>query len=81
MSITGVRAAPEGDKKIVRPILSKLMENFNLDKEEIDSVIDSIRAEQLSDVQIAGFLVGLPGKGPSTKEVAYISLHRPGHAP
>lgn len=67
------RAAPEGDKKIIRPILSKLTENFNLDKEEIDSVIDSIRAEQLSDVQIAGFLVGLLGKGPSIKEVAYIA--------
>ena len=36
-------------------------------------MIDAINAGQLSDVHIAGFLVGLLSKGPSIKEVAYIA--------
>lgn len=74
--------APEGEdsaliaakgKKTITPILSKLTENFDLERNEIYSVIDAINAGQLSDVQIAGFLVGLLSKGPSIKEVAYIA--------
>lgn len=63
----------ETGKKTIKPILSKLTENFDLEKNEIDSVIDAINAGALSDVQIAGFLVGMLGKGPSIKEVAYIA--------
>ncbi len=63
----------ETGKKTIKPILSKLTENFDLEKNEIDSVIDAINAGALSDVQIAGFLVGILGKGPSIKEVAYIA--------
>lgn len=63
----------ENGKNTIRPILSKLTENFNLDRSEINDVIDAIHAGQLSDVQIAGFLVGLLSKGPSIKEVAYIA--------
>lgn len=63
----------EGGKDIIRPILSRLTENFDLDKNEIYDLIDAINAGQLSDVQIAGFLVGLLSKGPSIKEVAYIA--------
>lgn len=63
----------ESGKKTIRPILSKLTENFDLERNEIYSVIDAINAGQLSDVQIAGFLVGLLSKGPSIKEVAYIA--------
>jgi anthranilate phosphoribosyltransferase len=65
--------AVEIGKRTVRPILSKLTKNFNLTKDEIDSVIDNINGGELSDVQIAGFLVGLLGKGPSIKEVAYVA--------
>ena len=66
-------AVVENGKKTIKPILSKLTENFDLEKNEVDSVIDSINAGQLSDVQIAGFLVGMLSKGPSIKEVAYIA--------
>jgi anthranilate phosphoribosyltransferase len=63
----------ENGKKTIAPILAKLTEHFNLDKNEINNVIDAINAGQLSDVQIAGFLVGLLCKGPSIKEVAHIA--------
>jgi len=66
-------AVIENGKKTIKPILSKLTENFDLEKNEIDSVIDAINVGQLSDVQIAGFLVGMLSKGPSIKEVAYIA--------
>ena len=60
-------------KNTIRPILTKLTENFDLDRSEINDVIDAINAGRLTDVQIAGFLVGLLSKGPSIKEVAYIA--------
>jgi anthranilate phosphoribosyltransferase len=66
-------AIAENGKQTIKPILSKLTESFDLEKGEINSVIDAINAGQLSDVQIAGFLVGLLCKGPSIKEVAYIA--------
>ena len=66
-------ATIENGKKMIKPILSKLTENFDLERTEIYDVIDAINAGQLSDVQIAGFLVGLLSKGPSIKEVAYIA--------
>ncbi len=66
-------AVVENGKKAIKPILAKLTEHFDLEKNEIDDVIDAINAGRLSDVQIAGFLVGLLGKGPSIKEVAYIA--------
>jgi anthranilate phosphoribosyltransferase len=65
--------AVESGKKTIKPILAKLTENFDLEKSEINSVIDAINAGELSDVQIAGFLVGMLSKGPSIKEVAYIA--------
>ncbi len=63
----------ENGKVTIKPILSKLTENFDLERNEIYDVIDAINAGQLTDVQIAGFLVGLLSKGPSIKEVAYIA--------
>ena len=63
----------ESGRRTIKPILARLTENFDLEKNEIDSVIDAINAGQLSDVQIAGFLVALLSKGPSIKEVAYIA--------
>jgi anthranilate phosphoribosyltransferase len=65
--------ALENGRQTIKPILTKLTENFNLEKGEINSIIDAINAGQLSDIQIAGFLVGLLCKGPSIKEVAYIA--------
>lgn len=72
-SVGETAAVIENGKKTIKPILSKLTENFDLEKNEIDSVIDAINVGQLSDVQIAGFLVGMLSKGPSIKEVAYIA--------
>ncbi|MEN6620112.1 MAG: anthranilate phosphoribosyltransferase [Smithella sp.] len=72
-SVGETAAVIENGKKTIKPILSKLTENFDLEKNEIDSIIDAINAGQLSDVQIAGFLVGMLSKGPSIKEVAYIA--------
>ncbi len=67
-------ATPTDDgRKTIKPILSKLTESFDLDQGEISAVIEAINAGKLSDVQIAGFLVGLLGKGPSIKEVAHIA--------
>ncbi len=66
-------AVIENGRGTIKPILSKLTENFDLEKSEIFSVIDAINEGNLSDVQIAGFLVGLLSKGPSIREVAYIA--------
>lgn len=63
----------EDGREVIKPILSKLTESFDLDQGEISAVIQAINAGKLSDVQIAGFLVGLLAKGPSIKEVAHIA--------
>ncbi|MGD0275548.1 MAG: anthranilate phosphoribosyltransferase [Syntrophales bacterium] len=73
LSAQEVATTIENGKHTIKPILAKLTENFDLGKSEIYDVIDAINAGQLSDVQIAGFLVGLLSKGPSIKEVAYIA--------
>lgn len=57
----------------IAPILAKLSDDFNLDRTEIYSVVEAIAAGELSDVQIAGFLVGLTTKGPTVPEVAAIA--------
>ncbi|HOO90707.1 MAG TPA: anthranilate phosphoribosyltransferase [Syntrophales bacterium] len=72
-SVEEAAEAAENGRQTIRPILSKLTENFDLERHEVSSVIDAINAGQLSDVHIAGFLVGLLSKGPSIKEVAYIA--------
>jgi anthranilate phosphoribosyltransferase len=66
-------AKMEEGRKIVRSILSRLTQNFDLERSEIYSLIDAINNDMISDVQIAGFLVSLLAKGPSIKEVAYIA--------
>lgn len=80
-SLTTAIGAPDGavieamtrGRSVVAPILAKLSDNFNLDRSEIFSVIGAIDAGELSDVQIAGFLVGLTTKGPTVQEVAAIA--------
>ena len=57
----------------IAPILAKLSDDFNLDRAEISAVIGAINAGELSDVQIAGFLVALTTKGPTVQEVAAIA--------
>lgn len=60
-------------RSAIAPILAKLSDNFNLDRAEIFAVVDAINAGELSDVQIAGFLVALTTKGPTVQEVAAIA--------
>lgn len=60
-------------RQAIAPILAKLSDNFNLDRAEVFSVVDAINSGELSDVQIAGFLVGLTTKGPTVQEVASIA--------
>lgn len=60
-------------RKAIAPVLAKLSDNFNLDRSEIHSVVEAINDGLLSDVQIAGFLVGLTNKGPTVAEVAAIA--------
>lgn len=67
------RAQLARGRRAVAPILAKLSDNFNLDRAEISAVIAAIDAGELSDVQIAGFLVGLTTKGPTVQEVAAIA--------
>jgi len=58
---------------VVRTIMSKLTQNRNLTEREISDFIIGIRDGEVTDVQIAGFLVGLTMKGPTVREIAYIA--------
>lgn len=53
--------------------LRKLTAQEHLTEEEIFTIINGIRNEEITDVQIAGFLVALLMKGPTIKEVASIA--------
>lgn len=66
-------AMVEAGRTAIGPVLTKLTENFDLDRGEIFSVIDAINDGSLTDVQIAGFLIGLMNKGPTISEVAHIA--------
>jgi anthranilate phosphoribosyltransferase len=58
---------------IVKSVLAKLTQNQNLSEREVFDFINGIRDDEVSDVQLAGFLVGLLMKGPSINEVTYIA--------
>lgn len=58
---------------MIKTVLLKLTQNQNLSEREIFDVVEGMRDDQITDVQIAGFLVGLLMKGPTVKEVAYIA--------
>ncbi|MBB1510064.1 anthranilate phosphoribosyltransferase [Tessaracoccus sp. MC1756] len=64
----------------IAPVLAKLADGYNLEKVEVASVVEAIAANQLTDVQIAGFLVGLTNKGPTVSEVAAIATAMREHA-
>lgn len=67
-------------RAMIAPVLAKLADGFNLEKGEVAGVVDAIAANQLTDVQIAGFLVGLTNKGPTVSEVAAIATAMRRHA-
>jgi len=58
---------------VIQSTLRKLTVGEHLPEEEIFSIIGGIRNGDVTDVQIAGFLVGLLMKGPTTREVASIA--------
>ncbi|HHT14188.1 MAG TPA: anthranilate phosphoribosyltransferase [Propionibacterium sp.] len=64
----------------IAPVLAKLADGYNLEKGEVATVVEAIAEGQLTDVQIAGFLVGLTNKGPTVSEVAAIATAMREHA-
>lgn len=58
---------------MVKGILSKLTQNQDLHEREIADFVAGINSGDITDIQIAGFLVGLLMKGPTINEVAYIA--------
>lgn len=58
---------------MIRVALRKLTIGEHLQEEDIFGVIRGIREGEITDVQIAGFLVALLMKGPTIKEVASIA--------
>lgn len=57
----------------MKDILQKLAGKQELNQAEIDHVVYGMRDSQYSNTQIAGFLMGLLVKGPTTNEVAAIA--------
>jgi len=58
---------------MLQSVLRKLTAQEHLTEEEIFGIIGGIRSGEITDVQIAGFLVALLMKGPTIKEVASIA--------
>ncbi|MGC8863083.1 MAG: anthranilate phosphoribosyltransferase [Armatimonadota bacterium] len=58
---------------MLQSVLRKLTAQEHLTEEEIFGIIGGIRRGEITDVQIAGFLVALLMKGPTIKEVASIA--------
>ena len=57
----------------MKHILTKLTKGEELTQEDVDYVVFGMKEEHLSDTQIAGFLMGLLMKGPTTAEVTAIA--------
>lgn len=57
----------------IAPVLARLADGYNLERGEVAAVVEAIAGGQLTEVQIAGFLVGLTNKGPTVSEVAAIA--------
>ncbi|MBU1298098.1 MAG: anthranilate phosphoribosyltransferase [Bacteroidetes bacterium] len=57
----------------VKEVLGKLTNHQELSQTDIEGVIAAMANGEMSDVQIAGFLMALLMKGPTNNEVAYIA--------
>ncbi len=57
----------------MKEILHKLTQKQELNQDEIDHVVFGVKGDRFSDTQIAGFLMALLMKGPTTAEVAAIA--------
>jgi len=60
-------------KQLVREVMRKLTSREELTEEEIRGIIEGIRDDKISSVQIGGFLVALLMKGQTVREIAYIA--------
>jgi len=58
---------------MIKAVMSKLVQNQNLTESEIINFVLGIRDDTVTDIQVAGFLMGLTMKGATTHEVAYIA--------
>lgn len=59
--------------QVTRNALGKLTQNQNLTEREIFDFIEAMRDDEVTEAQIAGWLVALLMKGPSIDEVVYIT--------
>lgn len=57
----------------MKGILQKLTQQQELSQDDIDGVVFGVKEDRFSDTQIAGFLMALLMKGPTTAEVAAIA--------
>ena len=57
----------------MKEVLYKLTQQQELNQNEIDSVVFGLKEDKFPDTQIAGFLMALLMKGPTTAEVAAIA--------
>jgi len=58
---------------VFKDSLGRLTQKQDLTAEELTEFVEAMRDEQVTDVQIAGFLVALLMKGPTVDEVAAIA--------
>jgi anthranilate phosphoribosyltransferase len=58
---------------VFKDSLGKLTRNEDLSAQELTEFVEAMRDDDVTDVQIAGFLVGLVMKGPTVDEVAAIA--------
>ncbi len=58
---------------VVKGVLTKLTQNQDLHEREVFDFVGGINSGDITEVQIAGFLVGLLMKGPTINEVTYIA--------
>ena len=54
----------------IKTVIKKLTSGYDLTQQEAYDVVSAIAADELTDVQIAGFQVALKMKGPTVTEIA-----------
>lgn len=61
------------EKTSIKTVLNKLTGGEDLTRQEAYNMISLINKEQISEVQLAGFLASLTTKGPTITEIAGIA--------
>jgi len=68
-----VKVLKEVESTMYKDILNKITNREELNEKEVSELITSIKNNEVSDIQIAGFQVALLMKGATLKEIAYIA--------